>query len=184
MRRVQSHRSIAFRSPALLHSRKRLKSHRNATLYESQEDIDQIVNKISQLENRIQQERDQSLLLSNNRIVKISEKLTSVARLPTVDAPPPTDIVTLVTARLSKLEETVVSRIIECERGLGRLSNRSEITEEQIGIVTRKLEKERTRIGEVMANFKMLEERKADDRSIEQLRTTIKKLGKELEEGL
>lgn len=35
-----------------------------------------------------------------------------------------------------------------------------------------------------MTSFKMLEERKADDRAIEQIRTTIKKLGKELEEGL
>lgn len=39
-------------------------------------------------------------------------------------------------------------------------------------------------MSEVVAGFKKLEERKADDRAIEQLRTTIKKIGKDLEEGL
>jgi hypothetical protein len=55
IRRAQSHKSIATRVAGLSRSRKRMKSHRNATLYENQDDIDQIVNKISQLENRIQQ---------------------------------------------------------------------------------------------------------------------------------
>jgi hypothetical protein len=74
--------------------------------------------------------------------------------------------------------------LAECERALGRLANRSEITDEQVGIVARKFEKERAKVAEVVAGFKRLEERKADDRAIEQLRTTLKKLCKEVEEGL
>jgi hypothetical protein len=50
--------------------------------------------------------------------------------------------------------------------------------------VARKFEKERVRMGEVVAGFKKLEERKTDDKGIEQLRTAIKKIGKDLEEGL
>lgn len=39
-------------------------------------------------------------------------------------------------------------------------------------------------MSEMMASFKKLQERKADDKAIEQLRTAIKKIGKDLEEGL
>lgn len=80
------------------------------------------------MENRLQQEKEQqTLLLSNNRIVKISENLTSVARLPIDDSTvqPSSDLVTIVTTRLSKLEEAIVGRLTDCERALGRLSNRS-----------------------------------------------------------
>lgn len=61
-----------------------------------------------------------------------------MAHLPHSEPSPPSDLVTVVTTRLAKLEEAVVARIVECERGIGRLSNRSEITDEQIGIVARK----------------------------------------------
>lgn len=146
IRRIQSSKNITTRAPSLARSRKRLKSHRNATLYENQKDIDQIVNKISQLENRLQQERDQKLL-SNNRIVKISENITSVARLSPEDASPPTsDLAATVSAKLARIEEVVLGRVADCERTIARLANRSEITEEQVGIVVRKFEKERSRV--------------------------------------
>lgn len=54
---LTSHRCLGSRTPCLSRSRKRLKSHRNATLYENQDDIDSIVNKIAQLENRLMQDK-------------------------------------------------------------------------------------------------------------------------------
>lgn len=56
---VASHRCLGSRTPCLSRSRKRLKSHRNATLYENQDEIDSIINKISQLENRLMQDKQQ-----------------------------------------------------------------------------------------------------------------------------
>jgi hypothetical protein len=97
------------------------------------------------------------LLLSNNRVVKISENVTSVARISNDDQPnASSDLAAKVTAKLSKLEEAVVGRVGECERAIGRLCNRSEIMDEQVAIVGRKLEKERTRIAEVVAGFKRI----------------------------
>lgn len=122
--------------------------------------------------------------MSNNRIVKISENLTSVVRIGLDDTPPANDIVATVTGRLARLEEAVVERVSDCEKAINRLANRTEINEEQVGIVARKFEKERTKIAEVVASFKRLEEKKVDDRPIEQLRTSIKKLAKDLEESL
>jgi hypothetical protein len=50
-----------------------------------------------------------------------------------------------------------------------------------MGIMTRKYEKERTRINEIITNFKKIDEKRNDERVIEGLKNAIKKLNKEFE---
>jgi hypothetical protein len=56
--------------------------------------------------------------------------------------------------------------------------------DEHISILSRKIEKEKIRIHELTQSIKRFEEKKIDERVIDGLKTAIKKLSKEFEEGL
>lgn len=56
--------------------------------------------------------------------------------------------------------------------------------DEHISILSRKIEKEKARIHELTQSIKRFEEKKIDERAIDGLKTAIKKLTKEFEEGL
>ena len=53
-----------------------------------------------------------------------------------------------------------------------------------MGILSRKLEKEKVRINEITDSVKFTNDKKVDEKTIENLKTLIKKISKDLEEAL
>lgn len=74
-----------------------------------------------------------------------------------------------------------MTKLGECERNILKLTNRHEIVDEQMGILTRRHEKEKARVNEVVNSFKKIEERKIDEKVIEGLKNNLKKLSKDVE---
>lgn len=64
--------------------------------------------------------------------------------------------------KIEKLEESMQEKMGLFEKYLTRVDNKNTIIDEHIGILTRKIEKEKTRIGELSDGMKRFNDRKLD----------------------
>jgi hypothetical protein len=70
------------------------------------------------------------------------------------------------------------------EREIYKQTNKSEIIDEHIGILSRKLEKEKFRINEISDAVRITNDKRVDEKVIENLKAMIKKMSKDFEEAL
>ena len=89
-----------------------------------------------------------------------------------------------ITGKLENIEKIIQEKLAG---GLGdsdRLKNRVDLLADQLEIAMRKFEKERGRVVDVSMQLKKMDERRMDDKLIENLVVMIKRQGQEIEEGL
>ena len=65
-----------------------------------------------------------------------------------------------------------------------KLSNKAEVVDEHLGILSRKLEKEKLKVGKISEEIKLFENKRVDEKAIENVKNMVKKIAKELEENL
>lgn len=180
-----SEQCISMRSSFREEGKPKRKHKRNRLEAAQQEELGQLMGRLEETEGSLQPQRRS--ILSNSRIVRTNENITNVhpkSNFTRKLDPKLRELETLITAKLTHIEELAAGRVSQVEKELVRLANRNEIVDEHIGILSRKLEKEKFRVVEISENIKKYDDKKVDEKVIESLRNLIKKISKDMEEAL
>ena len=119
-------------------------------------------------------------IVSNNKIIKNNNKSSFAPKKENRFI----DFQNNIFSKLQKIEVCMVQKLKAFQKEQYLFTNKAEIVDEHIGILSRKLQKEKNRINEVCEVAKTFEDRKIDEKVIENLKSLIKKNAKQNEQNL
>ena len=77
--------------------------------------------------------------------------------------------------KLQKISLLMTQKYENISKELLKLGNKNEIIDEQVGILARKLQKDKTKFSDLSIAIKKCEEKRVDEKMIESLKAAIKK---------